>query len=124
MYRKRLNEEERVEIFDQDDWTCQACEYEGSYEELEVDHIVPLSRGGLNHESNLQTLCIECNRQKGDQTMEEFLEELPDDDSLEDDTPLLTGAGGALVGYVVGGIPGAVVGGLIGLILGSSTEEE
>ena len=31
----------------------------------EVDHIVPLSLGGLHHEDNLQYLTIEENRRKG-----------------------------------------------------------
>lgn len=31
---------------------------------LEVDHIVPVSRGGLTAEENLQTLCWKCNRTK------------------------------------------------------------
>lgn len=30
----------------------------------EVDHIVPLFRGGSNHESNLQALCPNCHREK------------------------------------------------------------
>ena len=33
--------------------------------ELEVDHIIPIARGGDSRESNLQTLCRECNRGKG-----------------------------------------------------------
>lgn len=32
---------------------------------LEVDHIIPVSRGGLSHPENLQTLCWRCNRTKG-----------------------------------------------------------
>ena len=34
-------------------------------EGYEVDHIVPLSLGGLHHEDNLQYLTIEENRRKG-----------------------------------------------------------
>lgn len=32
---------------------------------LEVDHIVPVSKGGLSTPENLQTLCWRCNRSKG-----------------------------------------------------------
>ena len=33
---------------------------------LEIDHIVPLSKGGLTSRDNLQTLCWRCNRSKSD----------------------------------------------------------
>ena len=32
---------------------------------LEIDHILPVSKGGLTTEDNLQTLCWRCNRSKG-----------------------------------------------------------
>lgn len=32
---------------------------------LEIDHIKPLSKGGITAEDNLQTLCWKCNRTKG-----------------------------------------------------------
>jgi len=32
----------------------------------EVDHIVPLFRGGTDHESNLQSLCIPCHQAKSE----------------------------------------------------------
>ena len=31
---------------------------------LEIDHIVPVSKGGRTEEVNLQTLCRRCNRRK------------------------------------------------------------
>lgn len=31
----------------------------------EIDHIVPLSRGGTNYPSNIQMVCPSCNRSKG-----------------------------------------------------------
>lgn len=42
---------------------CVAC---GSVENLCVDHILPLSRGGTNDPENLQSLCRDCNAYKGD----------------------------------------------------------
>lgn len=50
-----------------DDFTCQQCGISVHAEPhllLEVDHIVPVSRGGLSTVPNLQTLCWRCNRRK------------------------------------------------------------
>ncbi|NOX63150.1 MAG: HNH endonuclease [Chloroflexi bacterium] len=35
--------------------------------EMEIDHIIPLSLGGSDEESNLWLACPQCNRHKGDQ---------------------------------------------------------
>ena len=43
------------------------------FELFEVDHVVPRSKGGGNELANLQLLCAECNRSKGDDTMEDFV---------------------------------------------------
>lgn len=54
-------------IKNRDSFTCQYCSASISVEPnllLEVDHIKPLSKGGLSVESNLQTLCWRCNRTK------------------------------------------------------------
>lgn len=50
-----------------DDYACKQCSISLAAEPhllLEVDHIIPLSRGGLSTEQNLQTLCWRCNRTK------------------------------------------------------------
>jgi hypothetical protein len=50
-----------------DDFACKYCSVSISKEPnllLEVDHIVPVSKGGLSVEANLQTLCWRCNRTK------------------------------------------------------------
>ncbi|MES6325425.1 HNH endonuclease, partial [Cutibacterium acnes] len=54
-------------IKDRDNHTCQNCSVSVAQEPhllLEVDHIMPVSRGGLTTEENLQTLCWQCNRTK------------------------------------------------------------
>lgn len=53
----------RYAVLARDRYTCQSCFATGV--PLHVDHIHPVSRGGGNDPSNLQTLCAECNRGKG-----------------------------------------------------------
>ena len=43
-----------------------ACVHCGSTQKLEVDHIIPTSRGGEHSEHNFQILCRKCNRSKKD----------------------------------------------------------
>lgn len=42
-------------------YKCVQCK---STENLEVDHIIPLARGGKHNEKNMQILCRSCNRKK------------------------------------------------------------
>lgn len=44
---------------------------------LEIEHIVPRSKGGSNRISNLTLSCHECNQQKGNQDIEDFLSGKP-----------------------------------------------
>ena len=49
------------------------CAYCGKKDvPLEIEHIIPKSRGGSNRVSNLTISCHECNQKKGDKTAEEF----------------------------------------------------
>lgn len=56
---------EKIKI--RDNYTCQKCGLSTNVEQnllLEIDHIIPLSKGGITSEENLQTLCWRCNRAK------------------------------------------------------------
>ena len=58
----------RKKILERDNYTCQECgicKTDEPHILLEIDHIKPLSRGGLTTEDNLQVLCWKCNRTKG-----------------------------------------------------------
>ncbi len=58
----------RQKILARDNYTCKLCGISVRQEPnllLEIDHIIPISKGGLTTESNLQTLCWKCNRKKG-----------------------------------------------------------
>ena len=56
----------RFRIFRRDDFRCVYCGASPPQTTLEVDHVVPKSRGGPNRKTNLVTACWECNRGKRD----------------------------------------------------------
>lgn len=41
-----------------------SCAYCQNKESLQIDHIIPISKGGRNHLSNIQVLCAICNNKK------------------------------------------------------------
>lgn len=55
-------------------WRCAYCGKESV--PLEMDHVVPKSRGGTDRVSNLALACRECNQAKGNRLPQEWLEEL------------------------------------------------
>lgn len=58
----------RSQVFERDDHKCREC---GSADNLEIDHVIPISRGGNGDEENLQVLCRACNRRKRSRTSAE-----------------------------------------------------
>ena len=55
------------------DRRCVLCGAGRDDEMLQVDHIVPRSKGGSNDIGNLQTLCSECNLGKSNRDNTAFL---------------------------------------------------
>lgn len=60
--RARVSNKVRFAIYARDNYRCVKC---GDTEDLEIDHIYPISKGGKSDLNNLQTLCHNCNYQKG-----------------------------------------------------------
>ena len=65
-------------LFGQQEGVCAGCRMDLPYKILEVDHMVPRSRGGGDHMENLQLLCPSCNRIKGDRPQEFLMAQLKD----------------------------------------------
>lgn len=63
--RKRVKRSLRLAVYERDNFTCQYCGAHADEEELQIDHIVPVSRGGTNDFNNLITSCSTCNKKKG-----------------------------------------------------------
>lgn len=65
--RNLMTKKLRETIKQRDNFTCCSCGNSIEKEPnllLEIDHIVPVSKGGYTVEDNLQTLCWKCNRAK------------------------------------------------------------
>lgn len=70
--RTLMTKKLREFIKNRDNYTCCTCGNSTNAEPnllLEIDHIIPVSKGGLTEESNLQTLCWKCNRSKSNKLM-------------------------------------------------------
>lgn len=59
--RNPLDSRLRHECFKRDNYTCKECGANKSQKMLHCDHIIPVSQGGTDELSNLQTLCDDCN---------------------------------------------------------------
>lgn len=55
---------------------CVYCEAENI--PLEVEHIIPKSKGGSNRISNLTLACVKCNQTKNNKSIEDFLKKKPE----------------------------------------------
>jgi predicted nucleic acid-binding Zn ribbon protein len=62
----------RINVFERDKWTCKMCGIKTPIElsgdiydnSPELDHIIPLSKGGSHTYNNTQCLCRKCNNKK------------------------------------------------------------
>lgn len=67
--RSAMTSDLREAIKKRDNYTCCICGNSVLNEPnllLEVDHIIPIAKGGKTEANNLQTLCWRCNREKSD----------------------------------------------------------
>ena len=60
---RQIPREIQRDVYIRDGGVCRFC---GAAENLELDHVIPYSKGGSSKDSkNIQLLCIACNRKKG-----------------------------------------------------------
>lgn len=60
--RQSISDDVKMFVWQRDEGRCVKC---GGQENLEYDHIIPISKGGSNTARNIQILCEKCNRSKG-----------------------------------------------------------
>ena len=61
--RGKVTNKMRFAIYERDHYRCRKCGRKTN--DLEVDHIIPIAKGGKSTFDNLQTLCHRCNYRKG-----------------------------------------------------------
>lgn len=64
--RGKVTNKMRFSIYERDRHRCCKCGVSDRYAQLEIDHILPIAKGGKTTYDNLQTLCHKCNVEKGD----------------------------------------------------------
>ena len=64
--RGKVSNKMRFSIYKRDGYRCFNCGISDRYAQLEIDHIIPIAKGGKTTYDNLQTLCHNCNEEKGD----------------------------------------------------------
>ena len=76
----------RWEVFEDDKFMCYLCEdilspdtLSPNPKSLSIDHVTPISKGGLDERDNVRTACLDCNRKKNDMLLEDYLDSLPNE---------------------------------------------
>ena len=64
--RGKVSNKMRFAIYERDGYRCKICGRTDREVNLEIDHIKPIAKGGKSTYDNLQTLCVYCNKEKGD----------------------------------------------------------
>ena len=62
--RRHIPVKMKMRIARRDNYTCQVCGKHLSDDDIEFDHIIPISKGGSSEEHNLCVICYACNRSK------------------------------------------------------------
>ena len=60
-------------LFGTQEGLCAGCRVGFPFRNMTVDHVVPRTKGGTDHMTNLQLLCAACNSMKGTRSQEEFV---------------------------------------------------
>ena len=76
MDRKKLTKAQRLRVYNMYGGRCAYCGRHIRYEDMQVDHMVPLDNGGADNEGNYAPACRMCNHYKSTYTVEKLREQL------------------------------------------------
>jgi hypothetical protein len=78
MPRKGLSQRVRFEVFKRDGFKCYYCGRTPPDVNLQVDHVLPVSKGGTSEITNLVTSCFDCNIGKSNKDLTSIPKSLQD----------------------------------------------
>lgn len=67
---RKWPKKQKNRIMNRDGRKCRIC---GCTDDLTIDHVVPVSKGGSNRDNNLMILCLTCNQRKGAEIYHQFI---------------------------------------------------
>lgn len=70
--RRRLAKAERQEVYNKMGGFCAYCGVPITTKTMQVDHVIPLKKGGADEVSNMLPACGSCNHYKSTLTVEQF----------------------------------------------------
>ena len=73
---RNISASARATVYERDSYTCQFCGLTPEPDQLSIDHLVPVSRGGLDEITNYVTCCRSCNSRKSNTPLEEFAQRI------------------------------------------------
>ncbi len=68
-YKRNPTKEDKFFMFGKQNGKCNGCKIHFPRDNFDIDHIIPKSDGGGNERGNLQLLCPQCNKIKGNRSM-------------------------------------------------------
>ena len=69
----------RQQVLQESGGRCALCGATKKERPLDIDHIIPKSKGGKNAHENLQVLCSKCNQEKGNRNRNDYRNDMPPD---------------------------------------------
>lgn len=76
MARRNIPKEERKAVYEKYNGHCAYCGEEIAYEKMQVDHLIPLHKGGADNLQNYMPSCRKCNQYKHTLSLEDFREQI------------------------------------------------
>ena len=71
--RNYISKSMRDEVYTRDEYICQYCKRKYSRDKLSIEHIIPVSKGGIDDIINYITVCRSCNSSKKDKPLLEYI---------------------------------------------------